>query len=178
MPGTPYPTFTAGQKVTAAMMQATVPLVATKAIDQSVTSSTTLVNDADFQFSVLANASYVIDSYLQWVGSNTGNIKFAFTFPTPGTLHWAALGPNDTDAGFASGGTRGGSEWWIKNAQTSSPTGSIQYAASTAGLNGRISGLLVGQTAGTVVLQWAQLTSNATATTLKSGSWMSLRRIG
>jgi hypothetical protein len=37
--------------------------------------------------------------------------------------------------------------------------------------------LVVGGTAGTVKLQWAQNTSNVTATILKSGSFLVLRRV-
>jgi hypothetical protein len=177
MAGVTYPTFAAGQKLTAALLNAAIPSVAYKASDQSVTNSTTVVNDNDLSFSVVSGATYNIDSYLQWVGNDTGDIKFGFTFPASSTLSFAIIGPDDTATTFASGGTRGTGEWFARNGQTSSPSGTIQVSGSTSTLAGIIKGQLVCNTTGTLQLQWAQNTANATATTLKAGSWMSLKRV-
>jgi hypothetical protein len=152
-------------------------LFAAKSADESVTASTTLQNDDHLVVPVAANATYTIDGYLQWIGNDTGDIKFAFAFPSGSTLHWGMIGPDDLATTFASLGTRGTSEWFARTSQTTS-SAFIQYSASTAALLGRMSGLLVtGGSAGTLTLQWAQFVSNPTATTLKQGSWLKLSRV-
>jgi hypothetical protein len=152
-------------------------LFAAKSADESVTASTTLQNDDHLVVPVAANATYTIDGHLQWIGNDTGDIKFAFAFPSGSTLHWGMIGPNDTEPAFASLGTRGTGEWFARVSQTTS-SAFIQYSASTAALLGRMSGLLVtGGSAGNLTLQWAQFVSNPTATTLKQGSWLRLSRV-
>jgi len=149
-----------------------------KSADQSVTSSITLIDDTELTLPCVANASYIFDTYLMWVGNETGDIKFGFSFPVPGTFHFGGIGPNEADAGFNAGGTRGTGEWFARNNLSASPTSSIQYAGSTAVLTARIGGSLVTTSGtGSITLRWAQDTSNATATTVKKGSWMSLQRI-
>lgn len=176
MTATQYPPVAAGQRITASLLQGFAPLVATKPLDQTVTNSTVMVNDTDMFFTVVSGATYVIDSYLQWVGNDTGDIKFGFTFPTPSTLHFGIFGPDDTATTFSAGGTRGTSEWFARNAQTTSPSGFIQVSGSTSPLVGIIKGGFVCNTGGTLQLQWAQNVANATSTLLKAGSWMSIKR--
>lgn len=174
-----YPVFTAGQKLTAAALQQLAPIRLMKAADQSVTSSTTVVNDNDLVVPVAANATYDFDGFIFWIGNETGKIKFGMNAPTGATLDWGLLAGYDGDTGFNTGGTHGAAQFWLKQAQTTFPTGTIQYAASTALLTGLLKGrITTGSTAGNLTLQWAQFVSNATSTTLKAGSWLHAQRVG
>lgn len=173
----PFPVFTAGQRLTASLLSAVLPITAIKTSDESVTSSTALQDDNELFVSVAAPATYLLGGFLMWVGNDTGDIKLAFTNPASSTMHWALTGPSAQDTAFASGATRGAGEWFPRNNQTSSPTSSIPYSGSTGLLHGRLVGSLTTSNAGTLRLQWAQNTSNGTATTVKLGSWISLRRI-
>lgn len=155
------------------------PLFATRTSDSAaVVSSTTLHDEDQLVLVPRAGVTYTLDGLLLWTGDVTGDIKFAFGFPSSSTLHWAVPGgPNE--AGLTSPPpdvTRGTGQWWAQQAQTSSPTGTIQYAASTAVMSGRLSGLLVtgSAAAGALTLKWAQNTSSATGLVLKAGSWIRL----
>jgi hypothetical protein len=172
----PLTSWAAGQRVTASLLTNMLPLFAYKTADESITSTTTLQDDNELSVAVEASAIYTVDAFLMWSGNETGDIKFGHTFPA-GTMHWGMVGPDDTDAGFSTAGTRGNGEWFARQNQ-SSPTGTIQFAASTAILVGHMSGLLFTGSAGTFTTQWAQNFSNGTATTVKAGSWLRLDRVG
>lgn len=172
-----YPDIRAGAHLSGDLLRSMLPPQVWKTTDESVTSSTTLQNDDDLALPVEANATYALSGFLVWTGNETGDIKFGFDFPASSTLHWGMVGPDDTSTGFNSGGTRGAGEWFVRINQTAGGS-VIQFAGSTAPLMGLLEGtLFTGATAGTLQLQWAQFTSNGTATTLKAGSRMSLRRL-
>ncbi len=131
-----------------------------KPTDQSVTSSTALVNDNNLLFSVLASEvwQFEVDVYGTFDGSVASGLKVAFTVPAGCTLQWALTGSpaitaSGTSAVLALGGTN-----------SSIMTKLIGQA-------------IVGSTAGTVQLQFAQNTSAATATTLKTGSSLIATRL-
>lgn len=151
---------------------------AVKTADETVTSSNTLQNDDHLTVAVAANKTYAITGFLIWTGNETGDIKFALTFPTGATVHWAVTGGNNADTGFNAGGTRGGTQYFASLNQTSSPTGAIDIAGSTSPLHGHLLGTIVtAGTAGNLRLQWAQNTSNGTGTVLKKGSWLKVEEI-
>lgn len=173
----PYPVWQAGMTVTAGLLTAMQPRFVVKSADESLTSSTALQDDNHLILPVDANATYELQAMLFWAGNETGDIKFAFAFPTGATVNWAITGPNAADAGFSTGGTRGGTQYFSSLNQTLSPTGSIDIAGSTSPLHARPHGTVItGVTAGSLTLRWAQNTSNATATTVKAGSWLRLQR--
>ncbi len=122
-----------------------------KTSDQSVTSSTTLVNDNNLFFSVLAGEvwQFEVDIYTTSSTIPLGGLAAAFVVPAGCTLQWGRA-----DAG--------------STAQTVSGTAtSIVSGPVLIKLIGQV---IVGSTAGTVQFQFAQQTSTATATVMKAGS--------
>ena len=172
------PTFTPGQIPTADVLQDLVPLYARKTADESVTSSTTLQNDDELAVTVSAGGIYTLDAFILFTGNETGDFQCRFTFPSGSTLHFAAYAPAPGDAGFNTGGSAGNVEFFARQNTTSSPSGVIIYSGSTAQVHLRLVGtLVVGSSAGTLQFQWAQNTSNGTATTVKAGSWLKLDNV-
>lgn len=167
------PTWVVGQVLTAADVNSWfVPLTVTKTADQSVTSSTALVNDTALSVTVAANATYqLMDCVLFYNGAaqGTADLKFQFTGPAGSTLNMTALA-------FPTSGGFGGTVF-------SGITGlSATRTAGTNGSSNTLPALLYGTlvttaTAGTFQLQWAQNTSNATATIIKAGSVLTLYRV-
>jgi parallel beta-helix repeat protein len=142
-----------------------------KTSDQSVTSSTALVDDADLQFAVAAGEVWELSGTLFVDGSQAGDFGVRITTPASPTGYWRSTGPN----GSASSTT----------ATSILPTAQLFNTTPTVGMLGagvivpvQITGLLVNTTAGTVKIQWAQGTSDATATIVKAGSYLRAKRVG
>lgn len=143
-------------------------LFARKTVDETVSSTTTLQNDDDLFVSVAANAIYHMVFELQVLAQTTNDIKFGFTGPAGYAVEYTARGPTLTAAGLADVYTISGT------------TGDVLTFGGIAAndLCVSISGLLITSgTSGTFQLQWAQNTSGASGTTLRPGSFMSLRRV-
>jgi hypothetical protein len=144
---------------------------ARKTADESITSSTTQQDDDTLFVSVVANSTYIVEMVLQ-VRSATGTtagIAWQFVAPAGATLFGGAVGltPGSTTNTtprvdtIALGGPNG--------------HGSVGTSTNAAILADAV--LIVGGTAGTFKLQWAQNVSNGTATTVKTGSYLRLRQV-
>lgn len=155
----------AGSRVTAAMLRAVAPNAAYKGSAQGVTSSTALVNDSALFVPVLANAIYLFETVIQYVGGtqNSSDLKMMWSAPAGSVLAWSPTYLNTSGvlvAGIANGI-------------------SATLIAGTSG-NRTITGfgsLAVGSTAGNLQLEWAQNTSNATATQVIAGSLLALWQV-
>lgn len=140
--------------------------IAAKTAIQNVTSNTTLANDADLGLPIGANMLYELDGVLLSSStSSTPGIKIAFSVPASATLNVAVTG-SSTPVTFATNMLRASavSSSFTVTANVINPLffrGTVQ----TAG------------TAGSIILQWAQNVSNATATSLTPGSCMRASRI-
>jgi hypothetical protein len=141
-----------------------------KTADQSVTSSTVLVDDTDLQWAVTAGEVWQIEGTLYAEGSQAGDLGVRISTPSGQSGYWQALGPN-----VSATSTTASSVLPTGQAFNTTPSVGMLGAGVTAPV--RINGLLVVGTAGTVKLQFAQGTSDATATTLKAGSHLRARRI-
>jgi hypothetical protein len=144
--------------------------IADKTSDQSIASSTTLTNDTELAVTVAANEIWAFEWVLMIAANVTANAKIAFTFPTGGTL---ALTGSGSDAA--------GTFTRFRQSSTTTPTtastisGTAFYAVPDATV---LQGTFVnGGTGGTLQLQWAQNTSNASATIMKRGSAVYGRKI-
>lgn len=167
------PTFTDGNVVTAAQLNAVLPIAAVKPSDQAVTSSTTLVNDSALLVAVAASATYEVNLFLTYTAtgsSSTGGIKVAWTAPSGAVLNWVPYlnGNSDGVQQLATVWTTGGT---LATVNPGSGTGASMVAAHVYGV------LIMGVNAGSLQLQWAQNTSNASATTVKAGSALIVRQI-
>lgn len=156
----------AGQRITAGMLQAVAPAGATKTVDQSVVSSTTLVNDNALALPLLANATYRVILTLKFDGGTAGSsdIKIQFTGPSG----FAVLGTLT--------GNRGGvgiNAVWTGNPGALNTGGAgVTQGALWVGT------VTTGVTAGTLQLQFAQNTSSGTATFLRAGSDLTMWQTG
>ena len=172
MPWTAPRTWTDGELVTKAIMDPHVrdnflavphPVVR-KTSNQTVTSSTVLVNDTALVLPVLANEVWRFEFDILYDGASAGDIKIAFTFPASGEI---VAGGIALDAG----GTVTSNAF----SGTTTPTASVAYAAFGTGAGNkiflRIPGVFINAgTGGSLTLQWAQQTSSATATTVYTNS--------
>ncbi len=163
-----YPTFYAGQRLTAALMASTQPITVVKAADESVTSSTTLQDDNHLILALEANATYVVEGALFYDGQfNAGNLKLTWSLPASATIYWAPNAPaTGGAAAYASQATTSGNlSVGTYGTGGTKTTASISATVTTAG------------TAGSMTLRWAQDTSSATATTIYAKSWLRAIRI-
>jgi hypothetical protein len=147
-----------------------VPIVGYKASDTSRASTIAQASDPDLAVTVAANATYHVDMWLNYEGGTQGasDLKIGFAVPASATFRYSGTyvnsgGNNANEIYAASGlgplnlGTNGAG-----NIRGASFHGTLVTAAST----------------GTFALSWAQVTSNATATTIHTGSDLKLTRIG
>lgn len=163
--------ITAGTALTADNLNEAFGRIIVKPSTESVTSSTVLQNDNDFSWSVLASATYVLDSYLIYDGAadTAGGLKMQFTVPTAATFFkWSNYGANS--AALTSYNVV------AEDAAAGSPRGVGTNAGTVMSLAPRAT-LINGANAGTLQFLWAQVTSNATATRILQGSWMRLTRV-
>lgn len=132
-----------------------------KTADESVTSSTTLQNDDHLFFPVGASETWIFDMFLSPYGSSSGDIKFAFTVPAGATIKWSMLGTNSNAGSSVYMQTTGGASLPFQLfGGLPAEMCMIRGIVTTAG------------TAGTLQLQWAQNTSNATATSVQADSYL------
>jgi len=135
-----------------------------KASTQSVTSSTTLVDCTDMAITVAASEVWAFQFRVIHDGASAGDLKTAFTFPASGDLQAMGIGMNTTDATALVVG---------RYSTTTSPTASVTYGCNAANDWQMLSveGVFINSTTpGTLQFQFAQVTSNATATRVKANS--------
>lgn len=138
-------------------------------------STTTLADDPDMQFAVEANTVYEVLFDIYYAGLDAADFKTAWSVPSgAGGLKWV-LGASSTAAANANAddvNMRVGVHGFATP---------INYGCPRNGTNqqhfqeGAI--LTVGSTAGSVILQWAQVTSNATGSTRNASSYVKYRKI-
>ena len=134
-------------------------LQARKTSNQSVTSSTALVSDADLQLPVGASDVYLFRFHVRYDAGSTGDFKVAFALPASGQIDAAGSGSI-----LSSTGTFQDTSWQAITTTDASP---LSFAGAGANLPRTllIDGTYIGGgTAGTVILRWAQNTSDGTAT--------------
>ena len=137
-----------------------------KTADEPVTSSAALQDDDQLLYTIAATGTYVFDAYLiaTSAANAAGDLSLGFTAPT-GTLQYQGIGLDTT---LASGNT---------GTVNTASSGTLNYGLSTTATLIWIHGTLIATATGTLQLQWAQQASNASASTVKSGSHMLVRQV-
>jgi hypothetical protein len=132
-----------------------------KPSDEPLSSSTVLQDDDHLRLPLVANGVYHVRFGLRITGgAATSNIKIAFTFPTSCQI---ALTTVYYDVGGAVHPMR-----WITS---TSPSSAVDIIVGTIGEFVPIEGLVVnGSNTGTLILQWAQNTSNGSALVMNANS--------
>lgn len=172
-------TFYAGQKVTAAQLESLVDYTTRieKSASEDVTSSTTYQDDNEFVFpGLLSGSTYEVWGTLIYVGG-AGDIKFQWTWPSGGSgyFSWGAYGLHDQ---WVDSATNRDFQAFAGGKNSASPTDQFWYGAVGASNRPvRFDGRMVLGASGTLTLQWAQLSSSGTATTLSAGSWVAVKKL-
>lgn len=144
-----------------------------KTADKSITSSTALENDDHLLLSVAANSTYIVDLMVFVDGATTGDFRCGFDEPTGATFTWGQLALINT-ATAASGSMIVSA--FNEGSVSGGPTGT---AGAGTKMGYRIRGLLrTAGTAGTLQMKWAQGTSDPTATTVFTDSFMTAQKVG
>jgi hypothetical protein len=156
---------------------------------ESVTNSSTYQDDNDLTgFSVEANTIYEFRGILFVNTLQAAGFKFRFDFPASSTISVGCHAP----AGDAANSTGAYDAYWLATSgaggdnsceDSVSPTtdiftGGLSQATAWTTPQMFMGYLVVGSTAGTLKLQWAQNSSNGTATKVHGGSFMIVSRIG
>lgn len=141
-----------------------------KTANEPVTSSAVMQDDNHLFYTIGAVGTYIFDI---WVYANSaanaaGDIGFGFSFPT-GTLAYSAVG---ADAGLASSTIQTGQFGYEAAAVSGDAASSRNMGLSTSAIAILLHGVLTATATGTLRLRWAQAASNASASTVLSGSHM------
>jgi len=180
-----YPQPLAGKRLRASTLRDMLPKTARKTADTSRSATTTATADTHLTFEVEANAVYVWDGFLKYDAATGGDFLVDFSVPTGALGEWGAHGPGIVvigadDSPLALQTDTIQSTGYMVRVEANDVTQSRTYGGLGAGtgITVLIAGTLrVGSTAGTFSLDWAQGTSNATATTLFTDSWLKLQRV-
>lgn len=140
-------------------------IVRPKTGNQSVTASTTLVDDEDLQFPVGAGETWVVDVFLKVEFNTAGQIKVAFNGPS--AMNFVSLAASLTPEAIvpSTGAT--------STLDTAVP---LVCVLATGGMVQMRCAFATSQ-AGTFAVRWAQNTSNAAATTVKEGSYLIANKV-
>jgi hypothetical protein len=135
-------------------------LLARKTSDQSVTSSTALVSDTALVTpSIPANEVWRFQLFIRVTGLSGADIRHSFQIPTGGTLDMMTLCVN-------AAGTQDVQDDELTTSDTPIHTAVLDNSKTFP-----IEVLYInGANAGVITFRWAQNTSNATATTVKTNS--------
>ena len=162
-------TWSDGELVTAAIMNTHVRdnqltigphLIVRKTVDESVVSNTTLQNDDVLLMSLGATETWMFQCNVIFSSSTTADFKVAFTIPASATIAATAMWNNAT-ASTAN----------IRSWTSSGAANDLQALGITELLFLPIYGIVTtAGTAGSLTLQWAQNTTDATNTTVRANS--------
>ena len=138
-----------------------------KTVDETINNDANLDSDADLTFSVEANKIYVGTMYLTVLSQTDPDFKYVFAVPAGATGQMMAI-IND---GFWAGT---GSDPYKVESVTITKAG--EYNNDPKPILQQFY-IIVGDTAGTVDLQWAQINLSATDCTLHKGSWIMYKQV-
>lgn len=163
--------ITAGMRLTAARLNRLNPITAEKPGDTSRSSVTAKTADPDLVLALAINTTYEVRGLLivTSAANAAGDFSYDWGFPANAVVSAGGVGLHNTLAS----GSQSDLEGVAYPLDASSPVGSLPYGASTSNsgisVNARVK---MGSTAGNLELLWAQVASNANATTLKGGSFI------
>lgn len=149
-----------------------------KASSQTVSASTTLVDDVDIQIPLEASGKYLVRVVLACQHSSTGDIKLAWTDPglLGGGGSWRfSWGSTADGTASASAAYSAVSSAYRAYSTTTAATHDLTTNHNTPAFEEFY--MAMGAVAGTAKLQWAQ-NSAAGTTTVLAGSWASVLKIG
>lgn len=130
--------------------------------------TTTRTDDPELTMDV-DPGTYIIDAYIPYIGTTTGDLNLEMTVPASSTLSWSA-------EGLSVGATATSGSSAPRTAVFKTTGGSI-VGAINSDVAATISGSVVVIEAGTVAIAWAQNTADASDLTVYAGAWLRLTRV-
>jgi hypothetical protein len=181
-----YPTFLAGQRITASLLRSAQPMTARKTADTARAATTSLVEDPHLQVDVVAGAVYTVKGIIKYDGPSAADININFAAPAGSLGEWFGWGVGhspvisfNTTPAIVSDSQQ--SRGYPIRTETNDVTQARSFGCvgtALTPLTAMIWGMLrVGSTAGTYALRWAQNTSDASAVTVYTDSYLELQRI-
>jgi hypothetical protein len=163
-----YPAIAAGATITSSLLTGLQMQFIKKGNTTSRTSTTSVTDDPDLVFPVVANAIYFVEWGIYYDGLTAGSINTQWDVPSGASGLKAVFGPG-------SSASDGSADNISMRCGVHGYTTSIKYSCARNSTNQQFamenSVITIGSTAGNVALAWAQATSNGTATEVQSGSW-------
>lgn len=180
-----YPTLLAGQRITAGLLSSMQPMVARKTSDTSRAATTTTTADPHLTFDIVANGVYIMDGWLKYDGATAADINIDWTAPSGCLGEYTSWGSGNASITATAGITLTSDTQSVRGYMIRTETNDISQSRSFACLGTGLTPLTLflkgtvrnGSTAGTYSLDWAQLASDATSTTVYTDSWIRLQRI-
>lgn len=172
-----YPQINAGSRITAALLMSMLPVEIRKPSQTARTSTTTYADDPDLTFELAANAVYWVEFIINYATpgpAGTAGFKTAWTVPSGATGNRYVNGPGDSQN---DGNANNISGRFGTHAFTTAIGYGSRGTSTTSGLGVREWCVVNTTSGGTCALQWAQQTSNASATTIFADSLMRVRRM-
>lgn len=168
----PFPTWLAGQRITAEALNEMMPLRADKTVTTTAGNSTLSV-DPEMFLNIPAAGIYRFEAHC-FFGPNTDNaadVRVAFTYAS-GNLNWGGIGSGQT----ITTATIFAGEWLARTdaATTTVISFGLSPASNTHVL---LKGVFRANSAQFFGLQWAQTVTSATLTSLLDGSYMTAQRV-
>ncbi|MFD5419506.1 hypothetical protein ACFWJT_15955 [Streptomyces sp. NPDC127069] len=170
-----YPTIRAGTRLTASLLNNSLPIYVQKASDQAVASSTTNVNDLELLAPVETDAIYLVRGMLLYSARTDTDIKIGWTGPASATFDWIAHAQSQDGTGGLAGSGVVVDRQSIGN--TSFPLGGFGAETTTVMTAPFWGRMVTSSVAGNLQLNWAQRVSNATGSIMRAGSWLELKRV-
>lgn len=169
-----YPVITAGQRLNASLLSSMLPEIIVKTSTTERASTTTFAIDPDLQFEGEAGATYLVEFNLIAAALAAADIKTQWAEPGDASGLRSVLGPGSSAADSAADNI-------TMRAGIHVFSTSITYnGVRNSNANGFVIqewSVITMTTGGTVGLNWAQVTSNATGTRVYAGSWMRVTRL-
>lgn len=162
-------TVLAGQIILADDHNALIPKTAAKASATSRASTTVLTADPHLVLSLPVGTFDLRGNLLIASAADAaGDFSHRWSWTGTMTVTMGGIGPTNL---LASGATSD-ADFVRQLPDSASPSAVSSYGASNFGVNAAIDVRVVVTVAGNLTLEWAQLASNANATTLEAGSWI------
>lgn len=159
-----YPSWAAGQKVTAALLTAMEPLSVRKTGNQTVTNSTTYTADSQLTLALAAGATYRFNALIIYATLAAAGLNLRISYSGTATASSWTPGAIVGETTGSTGNLR------VDVASIGTGFGLSGGAGTGSPLAARPSGIIVTSTAGNLFVEWAQNTANATGSIVQTNS--------
>lgn len=167
-----YPEILAGQKITADLLSSMLPMFVRKGADTNRASTTTLADDPDLTIELEANSVYRVEFIIHYSATAAAGFKTAWTTPSGSSGLKGAWGV-DTSPTSTSNPT-GDGRWGVHGFGTNIDYGTRNGANQVMAWE---TGEIITTNAGTLALQWAQSTSDASNTRVAQRSILRVHKL-